>query len=312
LAASFQASFGKVGDAAATGHAQAAKVFAGELEHKAEAGTAHTESMTTLEGSAVAFAGPDAESEKLTAELKTAAAKAEEMTEELQKLNEQATTSGDSANSTKLYYPVMYFVDKDYVDAPSTCGGEAAAKPIVGSFDGCAEACEKSVGKCVGFTYLADKDGLCFLHSSISSATYYTGCGKAEKTKFLQRSAASEPDGTKCVVKFAMFDGTTLKPDPSGKCKECLKEATKADLGADIQKMTAEKGATMKEAMATAQYIKDLHLDCDWLMTNFQARKDARAGEVESLKNAKAVLAGADYSLLSTSAKRNFLRGHVM
>merc|ERR1711879_148450 len=77
-------------------------------------------------------------------------------------------------------------------------------------------------------------------------------------------------------------------------------EATKADLGAEVEKLTAENAATMKEAMATAESIKDLHLDCDWLIANFQTRKEARAGEVESLKNAKAVLAGADYSLLQT------------
>merc|ERR1719416_58234 len=87
-----------------------------------------------------------------------------------------------------------------------------------------------------------------------------------------------------------------------------MKESTKADLGAEIQRLTEEKGATMKEAMATADYIKDLHLDCDWLLQNFQARKDARAGEVESLKNAKAVLSGASYSLLGTSSQRNLLR----
>merc|ERR1712061_642990 len=88
-----------------------------------------------------------------------------------------------------------------------------------------------------------------------------------------------------------------------------MKESAKADPGADVEKMTAEKGATMKEAMATAEYIKDLHLDCDWLIANFQARKEARAGEVESLKNAKAVLSGADYSLLQThSTARRYLR----
>merc|ERR1712076_231828 len=80
------------------------------------------------------------------------------------------------------------------------------------------------------------------------------------------------------------------------------KEATKADLGAEVEKLTAENGATMKEAMATAETIKDLHLDCDWLLSNFQARKDARAGEVESLKNAKAVLSGADYALVQTKS----------
>ena len=40
---------------------------------------------------------------------------------------------------------------------------------------------------------------------------------------------------------------------------------------------------------------------CGWLLSNFEARKAARAGEVESLKNAKAVLAGADYSLVQIS-----------
>merc|ERR1719277_2709027 len=111
--------------------------------------------------------------------------------------------------------------------------------------------------------------------------------GQAEYETFMSESAAKRAADTKSIAE---------------------KEATKADLGAEVEKMTAENAATMKEAMATAEYIKDLHLDCDWLLANFQARKDARAGEVESLKNAKAVLSGADYSLLGTSAKRNLLR----
>jgi len=32
-----------------------------------------------------------------------------------------------------------------------------------------------------------------------------------------------------CYAKLSRFEGTTLKPDASGKCKECLKKATKAD-----------------------------------------------------------------------------------
>merc|ERR1719266_2295218 len=74
------------------------------------------------------------------------------------------------------------------------------------------------------------------------------------------------------------------------------KEAAKADAEAELQRLTAEHKATMKAAMDKAEYIKDLHLECDWLLANFGARKAARAGEVESLRNAKAVLAGADYS----------------
>merc|ERR1719273_2684475 len=74
------------------------------------------------------------------------------------------------------------------------------------------------------------------------------------------------------------------------------KEAAKANLEVEVQKMTAEHKATAKAAMDKHEYIKDLHLECDWLLTNFEMRKTARAGEVESLKNAKAVLSGADYS----------------
>jgi len=75
------------------------------------------------------------------------------------------------------------------------------------------------------------------------------------------------------------------------------KEGVKADLEAQVQKNTADHKATLYEAMATAETLKDLHLECDWLISNFEARKAARVGEVDSLNNAKAVLSGADYSL---------------
>ena len=58
----------------------------------------------------------------------------------------------------------------------------------------------------------------------------------------------------------------------------------------------------MKEALATVNFIGNLHKDCDWLLQNFDLRKDARAGEVDSLKKAKAVLSGADFSLVQTKA----------
>ena len=75
------------------------------------------------------------------------------------------------------------------------------------------------------------------------------------------------------------------------------KEGAKADLEAELEKNSSEKKSKANEAMATAETLKDLHLECDWLTANFDARKEARAGEVESLKQAKAVLSGADFSL---------------
>merc|ERR1719221_1091226 len=81
------------------------------------------------------------------------------------------------------------------------------------------------------------------------------------------------------------------------------KRATHADLGADLQSAKAGKSAKATELAGTLQYIASLHAECDWLLKYFEARKSARAGEIESLKNAKAILSGADYSLIQTRAQ---------
>lgn len=87
------------------------------------------------------------------------------------------------------------------------------------------------------------------------------------------------------------------------------KEGAKADLEAQVQKMSEQEKEAQAEAMAKAELIVDLHRDCDWLVSNFDVRKEARAGEVESLNRAKAVLSGADYSLLQLTARVARLRG---
>merc|ERR1719356_978791 len=85
------------------------------------------------------------------------------------------------------------------------------------------------------------------------------------------------------------------------------KTSAKANSEAELQQHMDRKASSTKELIATAEYIASLHAECDWLMSNFDVRKEARANEVESLKSAKAVLGGADYALLQTS--RKYLRG---
>merc|ERR1719353_1282277 len=87
------------------------------------------------------------------------------------------------------------------------------------------------------------------------------------------------------------------------------KEKAKAELEAELESNTEEKGATEKSLMATLEHISSLHAECDWLIQYYEVRKEARAGEVESLQTAKAVLSGADYSLLETGRKVRSLRG---
>lgn len=61
--------------------------------------------------------------------------------------------------------------------------------------------------------------------------------------------------------------------------------------------------------MATEQYIHSLHAECDWLVKYFDVRKEARASEIDALGNAKAVLSGADYSLVQTKSSIFFRQG---
>jgi len=74
------------------------------------------------------------------------------------------------------------------------------------------------------------------------------------------------------------------------------KQGTKANAEADLVATKTEMEATSKELMATEKYIASLHSECDWLLKYFSVRAEAREGEIESLKKAKDVLSGADYS----------------
>jgi len=83
------------------------------------------------------------------------------------------------------------------------------------------------------------------------------------------------------------------------------KGSAKAQVEGDLQNSKAGKASAGKELMATLQVIQALHGECDWLLQYFDVRKEARAAEIDSLTNAKAVLSGADFSLVQT---RSFLQ----
>merc|ERR1719158_2676318 len=87
------------------------------------------------------------------------------------------------------------------------------------------------------------------------------------------------------------------------------KTKAKAEMQAEVEANTDEKTATTKTLMATLEHIQSLHAECDWLLQYYQVRKEARAGETESLKTAKSVLSGADFALLETGRSQRSLRG---
>jgi len=85
------------------------------------------------------------------------------------------------------------------------------------------------------------------------------------------------------------------------------KESIKADTEAELQAQTEGEAAAQKELSATLEYIASLHSECDWLIQYYDVRKEARAGEIDAIKKAKAILSGADYSLVQVRS-HSFLR----
>merc|ERR1719487_451835 len=74
------------------------------------------------------------------------------------------------------------------------------------------------------------------------------------------------------------------------------KQTTKAEVEATLMTTKEIRGATSTDLKQIATVISDLHAACDFIMENFDLRKEARTSEIEGLKNAKAVLAGASFS----------------
>merc|ERR1740121_1323148 len=72
------------------------------------------------------------------------------------------------------------------------------------------------------------------------------------------------------------------------------KKKALADMEVALETHTESKANTGRELMATTGYIAQLHSECDWLIKYYDVRKEARASEIDALKDAKAVLHGAD------------------
>eukprot|EP00747_Dinoflagellata_sp_TGD_P130109 gnl/TRDRNA2_/TRDRNA2_174783_c2_seq4.p1 gnl/TRDRNA2_/TRDRNA2_174783_c2~~gnl/TRDRNA2_/TRDRNA2_174783_c2_seq4.p1 ORF type:complete len:569 (-),score=134.85 gnl/TRDRNA2_/TRDRNA2_174783_c2_seq4:298-1782(-) len=285
----------KVGNVETTDLTQKAKAFSGDVVKAADDTERHMYKLEQmkLEGSEMEdFTKPSVvtAAEHLMEEMIKEIKESEESLEKLIKITLDAKPSLDpnfikyALNDAKEYYPVMYFIDKNYATTPSTCTGDLVANPVVGqNMDGCAAACDREVGTtsddpgCVGYLFVDGPAGqqLCFLFSKLKKVTYYARCdkdgnpikmknGKPVKSSLLQGKAKNvsespislwldnneyENDGSfdteyeefmerteggggydvQCAVKLMHFEGTSIKPDPSGKCKNCLKSLTHAN-----------------------------------------------------------------------------------
>merc|ERR1719262_1787675 len=74
------------------------------------------------------------------------------------------------------------------------------------------------------------------------------------------------------------------------------KKTTKAETENELMTTKEIRSATATDLKQVQTVIQDLHAACDFIMENFDLRKEARTNEIEGLKNAKAVLSGASFS----------------
>merc|ERR1719396_333000 len=121
---------------------------------------------------------------------------------------------------------------------------------------------------------------------------------KADLAKEMQESATEEKNDQSDYEKLVADSAAKRSADSKSLAD---KQGAKADTEAALVASEGEKKSKTAEAMANAKYIHDLHQECDWLLSNFDVRKEARTGEIESLKKAKAVLSGADFSLVQAN-----------
>jgi len=194
--------FGATGDVVASDEMQVTKMWAGELEEWANDAFNSTIQVTQGVEAANGIANADfsksdklAQAERVMKSLATSKKEAQQEGEAALKLYEQATRGLGQSARIQQYYPLTYFVDKTFVHAPSTCGGDWDERTIFGvTPDECAAACDQQLQApgCVGFSYY--ETGLCLLFSRFKSVMFYTECGPLEPPAFIDRSStASAP-----------------------------------------------------------------------------------------------------------------------
>merc|ERR1719375_2542434 len=118
---------------------------------------------------------------------------------------------------------------------------------------------------------------------------------------------AAERDETEAQKDYEEFMSDSVAKRTADSKSITEKEAQKAGLEADLMGAKDIKKEKSDELYATEEYIVQLHGSCDFLMKNFDLRKKARADEVDSLKRAKAVLSGADFSFSQVNRATHFL-----
>jgi len=126
--------------------------------------------------------------------------------------------------------------------------------------------------------------------------------------KEMQEAGVSEKD-SQADYEALMKESSAKRAQDSASLAE--KTAGKAAAEEALESETEKKANSQELLEATMFYINSLHGECDWLIQYYDMRKTARSEEIDALVNAKAVLSGADFSLLQIAGRApGFLAPH--
>merc|ERR1719321_1702720 len=120
--------------------------------------------------------------------------------------------------------------------------------------------------------------------------------------KNIQEDDFTEKDAQEDYEKF-MSDSKDKRAQDSALITE--KSSAMAEASELLEKAKKARKSTRVSLEDGKKALAALHEDCDFLIEHFKQRRQARNDEIEAMKQAKAVLNGADYSFMQKSV---FLR----
>jgi chromosome segregation ATPase len=109
----------------------------------------------------------------------------------------------------------------------------------------------------------------------------------------------AEEDAQKAYEDFVKETNSSIE----SKSKAIVNKAElKGKAEQDLVEANQAKDATMSELEQLSNYNAELHQTCDFVLKNFDLRQTARDEEIEALKQAKAILSGANFEAFLQSA----------
>jgi len=206
---------------------------------------------------------------------------------EMQQLNEAAMQLIEKAKNRlqKFYNPSLYkappktenTMEEKIIEAGTFVQIKAhdeedsdVAPPVAPEAPGGAyQKSEKSAGV-IGLMDMMVKE----IETDMKDAAYEEKTSQSDYAKLMEESQASRAANSKGIV---------------------TKAASKATLESKLEASKEADTAAATDLDLIASALGDLHMQCDFLLQNYDLRKEARANEIESLKNAKAILSGANF-----------------